>query len=415
MSDRPARVAMLAHTCYLTDPRVRREAEALTELGVCVHVIALSEKRNGVWEPRESVVNGVRVHRLPVSRRRGGILRYVYEYLLTGILGAIELTRLYLSARLDVIHIHNMPDLLVLAAAVPRMLGCKLLLDVHDPMPELYMSWNHDPRGSLVRILRFQERISCSLADRVISVNDTMREALTAKGVNREKIVIVHNFPDSSHFPVADLPTRWPKAADSLVLLYCGTVTEHYDLSLAVRAMATLSGEIPIRLKIMGDGNRLSEVLSLASALNIREAIELVGKVPIERVAEEMRKADVGVSCHRAGLFGDLYFSTKILEYLSQGLPVVTARTYTINRYLPDDSVFYFKPGSHLALAAELRHMWRNPDEVMSRLERAMALLSKLSWQTEKARFWDFYADLLQPGGGRDGSPSDRLCNHHRA
>ena len=247
-----------------------------------------------------------------------------------------------------------------------------------------------------MRALRFQERISCWLADRVITVNETMGETLAAKGVTGDKIFIVHNFPDRNHFPISDLPNRWPKAQDNLVLLYCGTVTEHYDLGLAVKAMATLSGEIPIRLKIMGDGNRLSEILSLASELQIRDSIELINKVPIERVAEQMRHADIGISCHRAGVFGDLYFSTKILEYLSQGLPVVTARTYTINRYLPDNSVFYFEPGNHLSLAAEIRNMWNNPDEVMDRLEHARRLLSKLSWQAEKSRFWDFYTNFLQ-------------------
>ena len=44
----PIRVAMLAHTCYLTDPRVRREAETLAELGVKIHVVALSENGTGI-------------------------------------------------------------------------------------------------------------------------------------------------------------------------------------------------------------------------------------------------------------------------------------------------------------------------------------------------------------------------------
>jgi glycosyltransferase involved in cell wall biosynthesis len=154
----------------------------------------------------------------------------------------VELARLHFRGRLDVVHIHNMPDILVLAAIVPRLLGSKLLLDIHDPMPELYMSRNHDSRSALVRALRFQERISCWLADRVITVNDTMRETLAAKGVSGDKIFIVHNFPDRSHFPIADLPNRWPKAPDNLVLLYCGMVTEHYNLGLAVRAMAVLRG-----------------------------------------------------------------------------------------------------------------------------------------------------------------------------
>src|SRR6267378_7677919 len=105
------RVAMLAHTCYLRDPRVRREAAALAESGVEVHVISLSEdgKAPGEREPRHAIVKGVQVHRPPIRRRRGSFLRYLYEYFMTGILGGLKLARLRVQGKLDVVHVHNIP------------------------------------------------------------------------------------------------------------------------------------------------------------------------------------------------------------------------------------------------------------------------------------------------------------------
>lgn len=386
---------MLAHTYYLRDPRVRREAEALAANGFEVHVVCLSEKRNGSeFEPPLSIVNGVRIHRLPVTRRRGSSLRYFYEYLMVGILGAVRLARLHFKARLGVVHVHNMPDILVLAAAIPRLTGSKVVLDVHDPMPELYMSWNHRAGSLLVKLLRIQEKISHAFADRIISVNESMRENLHAKGVADDKIFIVNNFPDERLFPVCETPKSWPRRPDSLVLLYCGTVTEHYELGLAVKALARLRGEIPIKLRIVGEGNKLNEVLSLASSLGVADAVEHVGSVPIEKVRDEMRNADIGISCHRAGVFGDLYFSTKIVEYLTQGLPVLSPRTYTINKYLSDDVVFYFAPGDDAALADTLRLMWNHPEEVVRRLAQARNLTPRLSWQAERAKFVSFYETL---------------------
>lgn len=391
------RVAMLAHTYYMRDPRVRRQAEALAEAGVEIHVIALSERdASGKYEPRHAVVNGVQLHRLPITRRRGSLLRYVLEYFATGVLGGLKLTLLQLRGRLDVVHVHNMPDLLVLAAIIPWLCGSKVVLDVHDPMPELFQSWDRGASNRLlVALLGLQEKFSCAFADRVVSVNDSMRENLRAKGVADEKIFIVNNFPDQRLFPVCDPPTSWPRKKDSLVLLYCGTVTEHYDLALAVRAIARLAGEIPVRLRILGEGNRLAEVLDVASALGVRESIEHVGLVPIDKVRAELKKADIGISCHRAGVFGDLYFSTKIVEYLTQGLPVLSPRTKTICRYLPDDCMFYFEPGNEAALADCLRFVWRNPAEVSRRLANAKDLLPRLSWQAEKSKFVSFYADLM--------------------
>jgi glycosyltransferase involved in cell wall biosynthesis len=391
------RVAMLAHTNYLRDPRVRRQAEALAEAGVEIHVVALSERNaSGGYEPRHAVVNGVELHRLPVVRKRGSLLRYVFEYFATGVLGGLKLTHLQLSGKLDVVHVHNMPDLLVFAAIIPWLCGSQVVLDVHDPMPELFKSWDQGASNRLlVALLGLQEKVSCAFADRVVSVNDTMRENLRAKGVADEKIFIVNNFPDQKLFPVCDPPTTWPRSKDSLVLLYCGTVTEHYDLALAVRAIARLAGKVPVKLRILGEGNRLAEVLNLASTLGVRDSIEHVGQVPIDKVRAELKKADVGISCHRAGVFGDLYFSTKIVEYLTQGLPVLSPRTRTISRYLPDDCVFYFEPGNEIALADCLRFVWQNPAEVSQRLTNARAVLPRLSWQAEKGKFVSFYTDLM--------------------
>jgi glycosyltransferase involved in cell wall biosynthesis len=400
---------MLAHTYYLRDPRVRRQAEALAAEGIEIHVVCLREPRNtaGEREPRRAVVNGVHIHRLPVSRRRGGVLRYLYEYLVVGLAGALELARLQMQRRLDVVHVHNMPDILVLAAFVPRLAGTTVVLDVHDPMPELYTSWHHRPDSLLVRLLRFQERISHRFAHRIVSVNDSMRENLRAKGVSDAKIFIVNNFPDERFFPLADERTSWPIAKDRLVLLYCGTVTEHYDLSLAVRAMARVAQEVPVTLRILGEGNRLAGVLDLASSLGLAGAVEHIGSVPIDRVREEMQRADVGISCHRAGVFGDLYFSTKIVEYLTQALPVLSPRTYTIGKYLPDDIVFYFEPGREAALAEQLRFMWNNPSEVLRRVSEARTLLPRLSWQSEKRKFLAFYSELLD-GMRSAGTPAVR-------
>src|SRR5262249_29382383 len=108
-----------------------------------------------------------------------------------------------------------------------------------------------------------------------------------------------------------------------------------------------------------------------------------------------MRKADVGISCHRGGIFGDLYFSTKIVEYLTQGLAVLSSRTRTIKRYFPDDCLFYFEPGDAMSLGEVVRFIWSNPDEVIRRLAEARQVLTHLTWQAEKDQFCNFYAGLL--------------------
>ena len=123
--------------------------------------------------------------------------------------------------------------------------------------------------------------------------------------------------------------------------------------------------------------------------------MEHLGLVPLERVRVEMKNADIGISCHRAGVFGDLYFSTKIVEYLTQGLPVLSPETKTITRYLSGDCLFYYEPGNEAAMADTVRFMWNNPAEVFRRLNQGRHLLPSLSWQSEKERLVSFYTGLI--------------------
>ena len=118
------------------ETRVQREAEALVRSGFEVDVLCLHSPRNGT--PPAAVVNGVRVHRLPIARkyRGGGLFRQFLEYLAFFFAVMFALIRLQRCRRYDVVQVHNLPDFLIFAAWFPRLLGARLILDLHDLMPE---------------------------------------------------------------------------------------------------------------------------------------------------------------------------------------------------------------------------------------------------------------------------------------
>lgn len=71
-----ARVCVIRQHLFPLDTRVRREVAALEGAGHEVDVICL----RGEGEAARERVGNVRVHRLSLSSRRGGRLRYVLEY-----------------------------------------------------------------------------------------------------------------------------------------------------------------------------------------------------------------------------------------------------------------------------------------------------------------------------------------------
>lgn len=130
------RVCMIVHQYYYRDTRVRRYADALADAGAQVDVICVRSPDR----PSTGQRDGVRVFTVPINRGYGSRGSYLLEYGIAFVFFATWLLALYVKNRYQVIHIHNMPDFLIFAALVPRLLGAKLILDIHDPMPELYMS-----------------------------------------------------------------------------------------------------------------------------------------------------------------------------------------------------------------------------------------------------------------------------------
>ena len=130
-----------------------------------------------------------------------------------------------------------MPDVLVFSALVPKLLGAKVVLDLHDPMPELMEAiFNLSPQSVNVRALKQMEKWSIGFADRVVTVSRTFKDLFSARSCAAEKITVVLNSPDEGIFrfrpcrPVSQQPVDSSKP---FVILYHGSLLRRngFDLS----------------------------------------------------------------------------------------------------------------------------------------------------------------------------------------
>ena len=186
-------VCILRHSSYPAELNVRREAEALFKDGYEVHVICLREEA----QPAREVIGGIQVRRLPVRHRRGKIARYLFEYNAFFLLASIELLRLHQRFRLRAIQVNTMPDYLVFAALIPRLLGARVVLHLHEPMPELFATMFPQRRYAWLRtLIRWSERLSLAFADRVLTVTNEMRDNVSRRGADAGKITVIVNVPD---------------------------------------------------------------------------------------------------------------------------------------------------------------------------------------------------------------------------
>lgn len=378
------RHAMIVHAYYpVGETRVQREAAALVEQGMSVDVICLRD----AGEPRFETVDGVDVRRLPIGRnRRLGVAFQLIEYLVFLLAASFWVSALHLRRRYHSVQVHNLPDFLVFSAVVPKLTGARLLLDLHDLMPEfLAARLDVSMRHPLVRLVSLQERLSCRFADEVITVTDGWRQRLIERGVRADKISVVMNVADPELF------TRrsGDPDEDTFTVVYHGTFTHRYGVDLLVEAADLLRSRVPsLRVWLLGDGEYRHELEDSVSRLGLGDVVTLSdGMLGVSRLRPHLERADVGVVPNRSSVFTDDLLPTKLLEYVAVGIPVVVARAPMIESYFDDQMVEYFTPGDASDLADKLAGLAVAPERRRSLVAAAARFEDDHSWERISAEY----------------------------
>jgi glycosyltransferase involved in cell wall biosynthesis len=379
---------MVVHGPFPPDARVAREVRTAVAEGWEVDLLATRQPE----QAKVDVVEGALVMRLPIEHRWGaGVLEVTREYLGFTLLASMRAAILAARRRYRVIQVHNPPDFLVLSAVLPKLLGGKLVLDVHDLSPDMFAMRFGERSGAELadRILRMIERFAMAFADAVITVHEPYRRELAARGVPMEKIAVVMNTVDEQVLP----PARKPRAENGFRVVYQGTLTPPYGADLLVEAMAKIAAEIPeAQLEIYGDGDRLVQLRQLAGDLGVADRVWFSGRfLPQSEVLARVQSASAGVVPNLPSALSRYALSTKLFEYVALGLPVVSADLPTITEYFGDDEVLFFEAGNAEALAKALLEVQRHPDATRSRCEAALRRYEAYRWETSAKR----YAELL--------------------
>jgi glycosyltransferase involved in cell wall biosynthesis len=393
------RAVALMYSIYPGDPRPRRAAEALAKEGMSVEVICLKETDE---EPLRESINGLDITRIPFKRRRGGKLSYLLQYgsfiLFSGVILAFRALR----RRYALVHVHNMPDVLVFSALVPKILRAKIILDLHDPMPELMKTIFGLRESSFsVWMLKKLEKSSLRFADAVVTVNEACKKIFSARSCPPEKLTVIMNSPDEeifqSHGPsVQGLNRR--DAGEPFVIMYHGSIVERNGLDLAVTALGKIRDSLPnAELRIYGRSTAyMEQVMDSVRKLELSEAVRYMGPKNLGKIAEAIRECHVGIIPNRRSIFAELNTPTRIFEYLSQGKPVIAPRAPGILDYFSSQELVFFELGDADDLAAKIAYVSRHPEEMLRMVERGQQVYQEHKWSSERLRFLKLVDGLLK-------------------
>lgn len=395
-------ICIVRHSFYPFELNVKREAEALIEDGFSVHVICLRDE----GEAAREVVNGVNVHRLPIGHKRGKIGRYLVEYNAFYVLAKLKLIRLHLRHRFLAIQVNTMPDYLVFVTMLPRLLGAKVVIHMHEPVPELFATmFDRWYSGLFLWMIRLAERMSLAYAHRALTVTREMRDNYGRRGADVNKITVIVNVPDDRIFRIdryehlqqriADIKKEERRQGIFRVLTH-GAIEERYGQDVIVKAIARLKKDVPgVQFRFMGGGSYVDESLALADKLKVADHVKFLGFVPFETMIEEILAADVTVVPVKKNAYSMLVHTNKMYEYVAMQRPCIASRLDSVAAYFSDDSLVFFEPGDDADLAAKLHYVFAHPEEMQKRIDAATEIYETYRWEREKKKYLGVYHSLL--------------------
>jgi glycosyltransferase involved in cell wall biosynthesis len=375
---------LLENFTYPQDTRVRNEAESLARAGHRVTVIAPRGPRQSA---RESLA-GVDVRRYRTVWASRSVSSYVLEY---GIAHAQLLVRsilaLWRGAR--ILHFNGPPDTLALASLPARMMGARVVYDMHDSGPELFEA----KFGSTFALgaLRLAQRAAIRCAHRVIVTNETQRELVIARGGKSPRdVTVVRNGPRVVEFP-EPLPARGGELSAPR-LVYVGTL-DVQDGVLDLPALLCTSSLGAAHLTIVGEGAAREELLALCEQAGVGDRVTFTGHVPHERVSSLIAEADIGIDPAPPTELNQGSTMIKVAEYMGSGRPVV-AYDLRETRRTAGDAALYAQGGESRHFVELICELAANGERrlKLGRLARQRAL--ELTWEQSEQALCAVYEQL---------------------
>jgi glycosyltransferase involved in cell wall biosynthesis len=309
----------------------------------------------------------------------------------------LKITWLQLEKRYRVVHVNNMPDFFVFCALLPKMMGAKVILDIHDPMPNTFASkFQKEENGLPYKLLLWEQQISASFADQVITVHDPIKDHVLVKQhqMSSASIKVIANFADDELFT-----PRSPSQIDGrLRLAFHGTILERYGLRDAMHALAGMQHQDQITVKIIGEGDFSVQLNQLIESLRLSQVVRFDNRMyPVEEIPRMLADCNLGLVPMEISSITKYALPLKLLEYLSMGIPSITVRNTAVDYYFGEDDCLFYEPGNVESLRTLLDRLAVSPELLRRYQQRAVVLREKFVWSREKQK----YIALLNELAGR--------------
>lgn len=318
------------------------------------------------WQYGSEVRNGVAVRRAPiyVPRNPSGVRRLLHHASFAATSSVPLLVKAWRWRPHVVFAVAPSLMSAPAAALAARIVGAKSWLHIQDLEVDAAFNLGLLRGARSRRLLLAVERRIMNMFDRVSTISPAMARNLEQKGVPADKLRQLRNWVDVAAIRpenrAAEFRTQFNIAADDIVVLYSGNMSNKQGIDIIVDAARRLRGDHPkIHVLLCGDGPQKSVLRKLAAGFANVHFLDLQ---PADRFPSLLSTADIHVLPQRLEA-ADLVLPSKLGGMLASGRPVVVmaSKGTGLAQEVADAGVIV-PPGDAAALAAAIADLASNAE-----------------------------------------------------
>jgi glycosyltransferase involved in cell wall biosynthesis len=297
-------------------------------------------------------------------------------------------------------HFHD-PELIP-AGLLLRMLGKKVIYDVHEDVPRHILSkaylprWQRRPLACLAELV---ESIACGYFSGLITVTPTIAERLRRY---QPKTILVRNFPRLEEFPPSSRP--WSERPPAVA--FVGGIRAERGIREMVHAIGLVPSSLNPRLLLARDKfpKELHDEVATDPGWSRTDDRGSLGR---PEIAGLLREARAGLLLFHPQPNNLPSMPHKLFEYMAAGIPVI-ASDFPVWREIVHKHRcgLLVDPLDPAAIARAIEFILKQPAEAEQMgLNGRLAAELSYSWQNEEQTLFRLYDSLL-----RNEASSIRQC-----
>jgi glycosyltransferase involved in cell wall biosynthesis len=179
-------------------------------------------------------------------------------------------------------------------------------------------------------------------------------------------------------------------------IIYPGSLNWHQGIDIAINAINRIKDKIPTaELHVYGEGGEKTHLLEQIKRCGLEDRVFLHDKVPTNKIPDLIARSDVGIVPKRADSFGNEAFSTKILEFMAMGLPVIVSNTKIDLYYFHPTLVQFFNSGDDQDLAQKILKFYSSPHLRKFLVKNGLSYINKNNWNVKNKLYFHVIKSLF--------------------